>query len=84
MGVWCGHCQRDKAMNGTAVEPLIESDYCGIISRVLAFDEDDPNYPDEWCYGDDGKPQCTAFLSVDAPVPVFVDPAQIDLLGGQP
>ena len=46
---WCGECQRGiKFM-------------CEIRGRTMAFSLDDPEYPDEWRYDDDGYPCCTAF-----------------------
>lgn len=38
-----------------------EEEACDILGRSGAFDVDDPNYPEEWTYNDEGKPTCTAF-----------------------
>jgi hypothetical protein len=27
----------------------------------MAFEIDDPEYPEEWVYDEDGRPKCTAF-----------------------
>lgn len=34
---------------------------CEIIGKTMAFDMDDPEYPTEWQYGEDGQPVCMAF-----------------------
>ena len=34
---------------------------CDIIGLSMAYNKDDPEYPDEWVYGDDGQPQCKSF-----------------------
>jgi len=34
---------------------------CDILTRALAFDMDDPEYPKEWIHGPDGQPKCAAF-----------------------
>lgn len=34
---------------------------CDIAMSSMAFGKDDPEYPKEWIYGEDGQPKCTAF-----------------------
>ena len=34
---------------------------CKLIALTMAFKTDDPEYPTEWCYDDDGNPTCTKF-----------------------
>lgn len=34
---------------------------CEIVVLTHAYDEDDPKYPREWTYDEDGWPTCTAF-----------------------
>jgi|GEM_PF-2199791 len=34
---------------------------CDILHLTMILDEDDPSYPQEWQYGEDGQPVCTAF-----------------------
>ena len=34
---------------------------CPLIVRTFALSVDDENYPQEWQYGEDGQPKCTAF-----------------------
>lgn len=46
---WCAHCTKDEDEN------------CSLILASLMCDVDDPEYPVEWCYGEDGQPKCTAF-----------------------
>lgn len=55
---WCGNCAHDKAYrDGTG-------DACPIANNALLFNEDEPGYPAEWQYDDDGQPKCTAFEEV--------------------
>lgn len=35
---------------------------CAILGDVFAFQIQEKEYPKQWCYDDDGKPTCTAFL----------------------
>nr|WP_319491094.1 hypothetical protein [uncultured Desulfobacter sp.] len=35
--------------------------HCEIIGKTMALDMEDPGYPTEWLYGEDGQPCCTAF-----------------------
>lgn len=51
-GQWCERCTKDDADNEV---------YCDILTRTAAFGIEDPEYPKEWTYGDDGQPICTAF-----------------------
>lgn len=52
---WCDVCKRDEAFrNG-------EGDSCPIVANTLVYDVGDSQYPTEWRYGEDGRPQCTAF-----------------------
>ncbi len=44
---WCDHCTKDAV--------------CEILPRTMLYDRDDDEYPEEWTYDKDGKPQCTAF-----------------------
>jgi len=50
---WCGLCKND-----------VETDDCGgcdILLNAMIHETDDEEYPKEWCYSDNGMPQCTAF-----------------------
>ena len=55
---WCNGCQRDADYRAEV------GDSCPIICNAMVYDTDDPNYPAEWRYGDDGQPLCTAFEAV--------------------
>lgn len=57
MSRFCDQCRNDDGGVGETV--------CEIIGNTMAYDVDDPEYPDAWCYGQDGQPQCTAFHSKD-------------------
>lgn len=46
---WCDHCKRDAHQD------------CSIRGDTYCYDVNDPKYPREWQYGDDGQPKCTAF-----------------------
>lgn len=54
---WCGHCKRDAAFRA---DPDTGPS-CPIVANALAFGIDDPSYPAEWQYGQDGRPCCAAF-----------------------
>lgn len=34
---------------------------CPILMRTMLHEVDEPEYPSEWTYDQDGKPTCTAF-----------------------
>lgn len=53
MDEWCFECAR----NGTDDNP------CKIQCRALAHSIDEPEYPAEWRYGNNGEPMCTAFTT---------------------
>lgn len=48
---WCFRCANDSDNNP-----------CEILDYTMAFSINDPDYPKQWIYGDDGKPKCTAFV----------------------
>ena len=67
---WCGNCARDLPANGTKhFDDCAQDELCGIIGRTFAFDVDDIDYPREWCYGEDGRPCCMAFVPLGEAVP---------------
>lgn len=37
---------------------------CWIYTRSLAFQEDEPEYPEEWRHDSEGRPTCTAFVQI--------------------
>ncbi|WP_424682949.1 hypothetical protein [Frateuria sp. YIM B11624] len=67
---WCGNCARDADEN------------CPILARTFQLDVTDPEYPAEWCYGDAGVPQCTAFVPDGEPVPPARCERTIDMFDG--
>lgn len=66
----CCRCQRDKAMReGCDVNECDDNELCDIIANTLAFDIDEPGYPQEWRYDESGQPCCTAFVPAGALIP---------------
>lgn len=67
---WCAKCKRDAQIRKAESEGNARAaDYascCPILTRTLALDIGDPDYPKEWVWGEDGKPCCTAFIHVDS------------------
>ncbi len=47
LDIWCGDC-----LKGEDCETAL--------MVIIVPDVDDPEYPKEWVYGEDGKPMCTA------------------------
>ena len=54
---WCQDCKHDAAFRADPDR----GEGCVIIAKALTFDIEDAEYPNEWQYGDDGQPRCTAF-----------------------
>lgn len=80
---WCGNCKRDKVWNGEVhANQAHESDFCQILGATLLFDIEDPEYPPEWRYNDEGRPVCTAFIHVDDSFRDIRDPLTVDMFGG--
>jgi hypothetical protein len=48
--MWCANCAMVSA--------------CLVFSATLWLGTEDPNYPREWQYGEDGQPKCTAFVEM--------------------
>ena len=64
---WCASCARDKVVNGQVdLDAAGETDYCQILLDTHMFEVDEPGYPEQWQYGPDGYPRCTAFIPVEA------------------
>lgn len=55
-GEWCDRCRHDEAARKGRPE-----DGCKILAHTMCLDYNDPDYPSEWRYDEDGIPQCTAF-----------------------
>lgn len=56
MGMWCGHCERDRAFREDT------GDSCPIAADAMVFDVEDEAYPRQWRYDDNGVPECTGFV----------------------
>jgi len=63
---------------------------CMILCRTMCYDINEKEYPEEWIYGEDGEPTCTAFVKwdwgkdddgnwIEPPPPPFDDPNQLCL-----
>ena len=77
---WCGSCARDKAMReGVNFDECDDNEVCRIIGDTMAYDIDDPKYPKEWCYDNEGYPQCTAYIEEGKPIPPPKDELTMDL-----
>lgn len=62
---WCENCAKDKTMSeGKDFDECEENEICSIIADTLAYDVDEPQYPQEWRYDESGEPCCTAFIPV--------------------
>lgn len=51
---WCCGCERDK------------NEDCQIVADTFMYDTDEPEYPQQWVYGDKG-PECTAWIALGDP-----------------
>lgn len=49
---FCDRCEKDRRRDRP----------CKILTRTLIYSVDDPEYPREWIYGEDGSPLCMAFV----------------------
>lgn len=55
MDSWCCDCAKD-----------VNAD-CPILAATMARNIDDADYPTEWRYSDNGRPECTAFEQTPHP-----------------
>ena len=60
---WCNRCIHDE------FNPDNEG-CCEILTRTMFYDKNDPEYPEQWQYGKDGQPKCTAFEAKKKHIPV--------------
>lgn len=66
---WCENCGKDLLVNGEKdVDDCKPGDLCKILTAATLHAEDDPRYPQEWQYGEDGQPMCAAYVPCDEPV----------------
>lgn len=70
MGQWCARCILDAYGTDDDEDPSAPT--CEILGNALAGLE-----PDEWIYGRDGNPRCTAFQD-SPPDPFFGSPFEKD------
>jgi len=48
----CQECTKEDEPSGH---------FCEIHTNVLVYDTQEKEYPEEWCYSENGNPTCTAF-----------------------
>jgi hypothetical protein len=73
---WCRQCARDRSMReGEPIEECDDDELCDIIARSYRGDVD------EWVYGPDGEPMCTAFVPAGQPIPPPKDDRTPDMFG---
>ena len=84
MDAWCSECQRDKPMReGVDYDECDADECCDILANTMAYDVDDPEYPSEWQFGEDGQPRCTAFVEAGTAIPAPRCKHTIDLFTTQ-
>ena len=82
MQEWCGTCAKDKVWSeGKDTEDCTDDELCSILGAVFAFEYDDPEYPEDWTYDKNGKPCCTAWISMGKPIPTRCKKTA-DMFGG--
>ena len=83
---WCHRCVKHPH-NPDA------SNQCAILGRTFIYSTSDKEYPKEWCYDENGRPQCTAFKSREEfnaerrarrKGIIASDKATVDMFGGTP
>lgn len=57
IGSWCFQCARDANHD------------CPIVAATFRYTVEEAEYPQEWQYGPDGQPLCTAFVHEGDPIP---------------
>lgn len=63
IAAWCGKCARDRCVReGVDFDACAPEDQCDILTNSFVVEVD------EWVYGDDGVPMCTAFVPAGEPV----------------
>lgn len=63
---WCGSCWK--------------ASWCRIPGRAMLYDIDEPRYPHQWCYDDNGLPQCTAYAETRPKPRPRIDARQLSLI----
>lgn len=72
MGRWCAHCVLDAYGSAEDEHELSDGPTCDVLGNALAGFQ-----PDEWIYGRDGQPRCTAFQA-EPPDPLWGSPFDPD------
>lgn len=72
ISAWCCNCERDRHED------------CTILAATFAYDVEDAEYPREWCFDRQGRPQCTAFVPEGQALPPPRCPDTLDMFGGAP
>lgn len=71
---WCRQCARDRSMrDGEPFDDCDDNELCDIIARAFRGEVD------EWVYGPDDEPMCTAFVPAGEPIPSPKDDHTMDL-----
>lgn len=82
MTMWCSRCKHDKAWNGEKpFDDCGDDDLCKLIANSMAFDLDEPGYPQQWVYDQCGAPTCLAFELAGKPERCTLT---VDMFTGQP
>ena len=77
---WCGTCARDHGMlKGLPLEDCDDNQVCDIIARSYTYKVDEAGYPEEWQYGKNGQPRCSAYVPEGSPIPPPPDTLTADL-----
>jgi len=60
MDKFCDRCWKEESYRRTQ-----KGTGCKILCKTMVYDINDPEYPEEWTYDEDGNPTCTEFESVE-------------------
>lgn len=64
MDKWCRTCQRDRAMReGLDIDDCDDNELCPIVAASYRGEAE------EWVYGKDGQPMCTAYVPAGDQIP---------------
>lgn len=63
MSAFCYQCIHERWIHRQDEDR--EEDKCDILSRAFLYNVDDPEYPEEWTYDENGKPTCTNWQKWD-------------------
>jgi len=74
----------DAVFCDVCVKECVAGNYCKIRGLVMAFNYDDPEYPNEWVFGDDGWPMCSSYKRRGGPRRRRPCPKTPDMFGPHP